>query len=229
MNLTRLLLLSCMAMLSCAADSGNYYVCYDADRHKSMLFAWDARGVYQEHNRFSFARRERGELTAQHDGGDYTITDTADKIVLSYLQDTVYTLVKRPSGEFARYDSDTIFADIYAVGHAIIYSAIIPNMYIHSFDKRNKSLTLTYRRMSAARPPDPRTGRLRAYKKKHWVEKGAKYTSGEIMGALTEKEIKQAFFANEKEESSWSYPHCEKKLSFMGRFLQWLKFLDFAW
>ena len=224
MKLTAFFLLLGVSLPVCSSALGSYYICYNADKTKSVLFGWDYAGIYQEHNFFSFKEQK---LTAQHAGGDHNATNTADKIALSYIQDTVGIVIKKPSGEFVKYNNKALFADIYSVGHAITYAATIPNMQTYIFDKHNKSLKLHYKRMSAVRQPSPKHPWVsRPYKKKYWMEKGAKQTSIKILGGLTASEIENAFFAH-KHESSFLFPNCEEKNALIGKFLYWITVFAF--
>ena len=136
MKLTAFFLLLGVSLPVCSSALGSHYICFNEDKTKSVLFAWNNAGIYQEHNFFPFKEQE---LTAQHAGGDYNTTNTVDEIVLRVIQDTRYLVIKKPSGEFVNYNSKALFADIYSVGYAITYSATIPNMHIYIFDKHNKS------------------------------------------------------------------------------------------
>lgn len=227
MKLIGFFLLLGVSLFVYSSAFGSYYICFNEDKTQSVLFSWNNEGIYQDHNFFPFREQSR-ELTAQHTGGDYNTTNTVDEIILRFIQDTQYTVIKRPSGEFVNYNSKTIFADIHSVGQAIIYSATIPNMHIYIFDKHNKSLKLHYKQLSAVRQPSPKHPWISRppYKKKLWVEKGAKYTSGKILGNLTASEIENAFFAH-KYESSFSFPNCEEKISLLGKLLHWIKILSF--
>ena len=225
MKLAAFFLLLGVSLFGCSSALGNYYICFNEDKTKSVLFAWNNAGIYREHSFFPFKEQK---LTAQHAGGEHNTSNTADKISLSLIQDTVHLVIKKPSGEFVDYNSKALFDDIYSVGHAITYAATIPNMHTYIFDKHNKSLKLHYKRMSAVRLPSPKWPWVSRppYKKKYWIEKGEEYSNIEILGDLTASEIENAFFAHQH-ESSFLFPNCKEKISLIGKFLHWIKVLSF--
>ena len=228
----------------CSCDALTSYVCFNKNRTRSVLFSWSDQGVYWNHVFFLYKERQqyfeklygikkrssiyRDTLEPHMASGDYSITNTENELTLRFIQDTKYIMIKNAAGNFVEYDTDNLFKEIYGRGYAITVAAVIPNIQAYIFSKQRKELTVQYKKLPAVRHPTEDYPWIKSpYKKKYWLERGAKRTSIEFIGNPTEQEIQAAFFSDDNKESSFSYPHCEKKVGVFGKFLHWLDVLTF--
>ena len=236
---------ACVAFVSlCSCDSLISYVCFNKNRTRSVLFSYNDQGVYWNHVLFFYKERQqyfdelhgikkrsftyRDTLEPHMHSGDYNITNTENELTLRFIQDGQHSRIENADGDFVKYDTDSLFKDIYSRGYAITVTAVIPSIQTYIFSKQRKELTVQYKKLPAVRHPTEDYYWIKSpHKEKHWLERGAKLTSVKSIGYLTEQEIQAAFFSDNNNESSFRYPHCEKKIGIFGKFLHWLEAVTF--
>ena len=84
------------------------------------------------------------QLTANMKGGSHALKMTNSHIILSYIQDTIYSKTRLPSGKFI--DNPSMIKDLEIFWKRTRYHATIPVVYQYTFDREKSSLKLkTYR------------------------------------------------------------------------------------
>ena len=193
--------------VSCTQKS---FVCWNEEETEAIAFAFDSivgYAVVEDIHDFYILNAEK-QLNSDMPGGSHTLQMDQNTVVLEFIQDTVYTKTKLPSGQFIK-DSSEI-KNRYDYLNQRRYHAVYPVVHKYVFDKKLLKLSLFYSPL-----PKPRS----AIEQEFIYDKTRNNLYPKKVKDLTQSESASIFPPHEK-TSTFLYPKCKNETYSLKRILR---------
>ncbi len=216
-------------LFSFNACAEKHYSCLHKETGTGVIFSVSHfNGIQVDHMDFppkiisSLQKNYKDHLDAKTPGGHYNIQITDQLAQVNYIQDTVLTSIKAPTGKLAEEGTKT-FDKLYKGEYQQIVRLhiICPSLVTFSLDLKTHKLTETSTYLE-----HPRKGT-----KIYFDTKKRKKSTGHVYPVkrepMTDQEVKKYFSKYSNQPIYQKEYSCESMNTFKGNFTHWIKTLFF--